>query len=209
LFRDYCYLASEYLLEPCDISFRNTKDYGLARDVLPQNIALPLVTLANKIGCFPFLEYAYCYALYNYYKVDPNGGMNFDNLRAIRYFEGSKCENGFILTHVIMDAFSNRLVTGIQAAFDAAQDNNRKEFNKALKELEDTMQIINNNFEQMWYNSKSTSYNNIRTFILGVKSQSFFPNGVVYEGVGDDKPRFYRGETGANDSIIPTMDNFV
>lgn len=61
----------------------------------------------------------------------------------------------------------------------------------------------------MWYNSKSTSYNNIRTFILGVKSQSFFPKGVVYEGVGDDAPRFYRGETGANDSIIPTMDNFV
>jgi indoleamine 2,3-dioxygenase len=60
----------------------------------------------------------------------------------------------------------------------------------------------------MWYNSKPTSYNNIRTFILGVKGQSFFPNGVIYEGV-DDKPRYYRGETGANDSIIPTVDNLT
>ena len=113
LFRDYCYLSSEYLLEPCDINFRKTKDYGLARERLPQNIALPLVTLANKIGCIPFLEYAYSYALHNYYLKDPKGDMNFENLRAIRFFEGSEDENGFILTHVIMDAFSNRLVTNI------------------------------------------------------------------------------------------------
>ena len=33
LFRDYSYLASEYLLEPCDYNFRNTGDYGLAREV--------------------------------------------------------------------------------------------------------------------------------------------------------------------------------
>jgi indoleamine 2,3-dioxygenase len=33
-----------------------------------------------------------------------------------------------------------------------------------------------------------------------------FPNGVIYRGV-DNTPRYYRGESGANDSIIPTMDN--
>ena len=46
--------------------------------------------------------------------------MNFDNLKAIRYFEGSVDENGFILTHVIMDAFTNRLVTNVKEAMDAA-----------------------------------------------------------------------------------------
>lgn len=35
-----------------------------------------------------------------------------------------------------------------------------------------------------------------------------FPNGVIYEGV-DRKPRSYRGESGANDSIIPTCDNLL
>lgn len=33
-----------------------------------------------------------------------------------------------------------------------------------------------------------------------------FPNGLLYEGV-DESPRTYRGETGANDNIIPTLDN--
>ena len=60
----------------------------------------------------------------------------------------------------------------------------------------------------MWYRSKPQSYNSIRTFILGIKNQPIFPNGVIYEGV-DDVPRFYRGETGANDSIIPTVDNLL
>ena len=33
-----------------------------------------------------------------------------------------------------------------------------------------------------------------------------FPDGVLYEGVSNE-PQFYRGESGANDSIIPTSDN--
>jgi indoleamine 2,3-dioxygenase len=28
-----------------------------------------------------------------------------------------------------------------------------------------------------------------------------FPEGVIYEGVGDEKPQFFRGESGANDSM--------
>jgi len=35
-----------------------------------------------------------------------------------------------------------------------------------------------------------------------------FPNGVIYEGV-DGEPKAYRGESGANDSIIPTLDNLL
>ena len=29
-----------------------------------------------------------------------------------------------------------------------------------------------------------------------------FPNGVIYEGCEDDKPLNFRGESGANDSIV-------
>lgn len=41
---------------------------------------------------------------------------------------------------------------------------------------------------------------------MGTKNQPMFPKGVVYEGVSEE-PTFYRGESGANDSIIPTCDN--
>lgn len=68
------------------------------------------------------------------------------------------------------------------------------------------MQIVLEIFEQMWFRSKAEKYNDFRTFIMGIQNQPMFPNGVIYEGV-DNTPRQYRGESGANDSIIPTHDN--
>lgn len=38
-------------------------------------------------------------------------------------------------------------------------------------------------------------------FIFGITSQSMFPNGVVYEGVSET-PLSFRGESGANDSMV-------
>jgi indoleamine 2,3-dioxygenase len=62
LFRDYCILCSLYILEPCDIQYRKDKTYGLGRDVLIKNIAVPLVQLAEKLDTKPFMEYSLCYA---------------------------------------------------------------------------------------------------------------------------------------------------
>ena len=53
----------------------------------------------------------------------------------------------------------------------------------------------------MWKKSKPGDYTSFRTFIFGITSQSMFPNGVLYEGVSD-KPFSFRGESGANDSIV-------
>ena len=61
LFRDYTFLTSSYLLEPCDIMYRERKDYGLGREILPKNIAIPLEIIANKLNAFPFMEYALSY----------------------------------------------------------------------------------------------------------------------------------------------------
>lgn len=36
-----------------------------------------------------------------------------------------------------------------------------------------------------------------------------FPNGVVYEGENDNEPLFFRGESGANDSMIPLLDGLL
>ena len=53
----------------------------------------------------------------------------------------------------------------------------------------------------MWKHSRASDYNNFRTFIFGITKQSMFPNGVVYEGVSDE-PMYFRGESGANDSMV-------
>ena len=53
----------------------------------------------------------------------------------------------------------------------------------------------------MWRKSKPGEYNNFRTFIFGITKQSMFPHGVVYEGVSEE-PLSFRGESGANDSMV-------
>ncbi len=52
-------------------------------------------------------------------------------------------------------------------------------------------------------------YLGFRTFIMGVTgNESLFPRKVMYNGV-DLAPREYRGETGAQDSMIPVSDSIL
>jgi indoleamine 2,3-dioxygenase len=53
----------------------------------------------------------------------------------------------------------------------------------------------------MWNKSKPRDYTTFRTFIFGIANQSMFPDGVQYEGVSPER-RFFRGESGANDSMV-------
>jgi len=167
------------------------------------------------------MEYAGSYALFNYRLQDPELGLQYDNLRLIRAFEHgldpSSSEAGFVLVHVDMVRNSGPLVAGTMAALSsltAIADLNsaaakRKAFNEGLRTTLGALQNVNGVMETMWGKSKPRSYTSFRTFIFGITSQSMFPDGVVYEGLNDGKPMNFRGESGANDSMIPLMDNFL
>jgi indoleamine 2,3-dioxygenase len=47
LYRDYSFLASAYLLEPCHERFLRGEEYGLGRQSLPRCISLPIVKVAE------------------------------------------------------------------------------------------------------------------------------------------------------------------
>lgn len=68
-----------------------------------------------------------------------------------------------------------------------------------------------NLYQEMWAKSKPADYLSFRVFIFGITSQSMFPNGVIYEGCDDNRPQFYRGESGANDSMVraPTFHSIL
>ncbi|KAB5554488.1 indoleamine 2,3-dioxygenase gamma type [Coniochaeta sp. 2T2.1] len=227
LYRDYSFLASAYLLEPCHQRFIKGESYGLGRSVLPANVARPIARCAEICGFKPFMEYAGSYALFNYRLADPTLGLTYPNLRLIRAFEHgldpSSSEAGFVLVHVDMVRNSGPLVSGTLACLDAcaaahtsppdsaSQLPHRQALNSGLATILASLKKINSVMETMWAKSKPASYTQFRTFIFGITSQSMFPDGVVYEGVGEkgDKPLSFRGESGANDSMIPLMDNLL
>ncbi len=60
------------------------------------------------------------------------------------------------------------------------------------------MEDIQYIFNKMWNESIPRNYLNIRTFIMGIKGNNeIFPNGVIYQGVYNNEPQYFRGETGA------------
>jgi indoleamine 2,3-dioxygenase len=221
LYRDYSFLASAYLLEPCHERFVKGEPYGLGRQVLPANIASPIAKCAEICGFKPFMEYAGSYALFNYRLEDPSAGLEYSNLRLIRAFENgldpTSSEAGFVLVHIDMVKNSGPLVAGTVQCLDVAARagasdgslEDRTSFNAGLDSILQAMKKINGVMETMWTKSKPMEYTSFRTFIFGITSQSMFPDGVVYEGVNDNKPLSFRGESGANDSMVPLMDNFL
>jgi len=219
-FRDYSFVASSYLLEPCwetystgkSIDQDGSRGYGLGRQTLPKCIAGPLVKCGAILDIPPFMSYAASYALYNYYLVNNNAGhADYDNLRLVRAFEKGldpkSSEAGFILTHIHMVARTGALIEGAVDVLHAAEDKAPGVAKEGLVKILNAMQAIEAAMESMWGNSKPKDYMSYRTFIYGITSQSMFPSGVVYEGQFDDKPQQFRGESGANDAIIPLLDH--
>lgn len=212
LFRDYTFLASAYLLEPCHKRFLASGEYGLARSKLPKCISVPLCAIAKRLNVHPFMEYALSYALMNWQLADERAGFKVENMKLIRAFEGSTDEAGFILVHVAMVSHTSKLVA---AAEDCLRCQNGQELVDPLGEYYKQLCLINTEMETMWKYSHRDGYNQFRTFIMGIKDQPMFPEGVVYEGVVDEEsgevsPKyFFRGESGANDSIIPLSDNIL
>lgn len=161
----------------------------------------------------PFMEYAGSYALFNYKLADPKLGLSYSNLRLIRAFEHgldpSSSEAGFVLVHVAMVQNSGLLVSSTMDSLTACAAYDRPSFNTALAGVVSSLRKVNTVMNEMWTKSKPQAYTSFRTFIFGITSQTMFPNGVMYEGLGNDEPSYFRGESGANDSMIPLCDNLL
>ncbi len=141
--------------------------------------------------------------------------MTFENLELIRSFTGGASEAGFILVHVTMVSNTPGVVQGALQSLDAVRNDDREGFNAGMKKYQQTLNKINREMDTMWQRSNPAHYNDFRTFIMGIKDQPMFPGGVFYEDYNEKGevvkrgPWQFRGESGANDNIIPTSDNLL
>ena len=207
LFRSYSFLASAYLLEPSYQQFKIDGKYGKAINVLPKNIAMPFCKVADKLDVFAWLDYHYAYSLGNYRKLDASGDLNWENITMCNKFSGQADEVGFIMLHVDINRYSADLVGSVMQTLQAL-DNGEKNVALFLEKNWETMKQMNIRRKEMWKASRWQRYNDFRIFIMGVKGNTdLFGDGVTYEGVWDE-PKAFRGQTGAQDDIIPMQDIF-
>ena len=209
LYRGYCFLASAFTLELSYQEFVKTKQYGKARQLLPKQVAQPFVVVAKKLDVYPWLDYHYAYSLGNYRFLDESKGFHWSNLDQCVKFSGTSDESGFIMNHVDINQHSPKLVESVLESLKCIENDQAEGLNKNLKQNFHSMELVNERRKEMWVASRWKHYNDFRIFIMGIKgNEEIFGNGLIYEGVSNE-PQQYRGQTGAQDNIIPMEDIFT
>ena len=174
--------------------------------VLPEVISKPWVQISNYIGRPPILSYA-SYCLDNWYKIDKNEPISLDNVALINNFLGGVDEDWFVTIHVcIEDAATDAII----AAYNLSklnEDNKVSEFSSELRKIIQSLRRVNEIFSKMPDKCDPyIYYHRVRPYIFGTKDNPDLKKGLIYENQFDNKPQFFRGETGAQSSIIPFLD---
>jgi indoleamine 2,3-dioxygenase len=180
-----------------------------APTTLPAKLAKPWVAIAAKLKRPPVLSYA-SYALHNWMRIDPRKPIGLDNIALIQNFLGGVDEEWFILIHVAIEAKAALGLNGAKDAIKALETGDVKALHTHVKTIETSLTNMCDTLDRMPEKCDPyIYYNRVRPYIHGWKNHPSYPEGLIYEGEYDNKPQQFRGETGAQSSIIPTMDGFL
>jgi indoleamine 2,3-dioxygenase len=165
--------------------------------VLPRNLALPLCDVCRRLGRPSILSYD-GYALYNWKRLDAAGPIALGNIDTIQNFVHLYDEHWFILVHVEIEQIAAQLLAGVDQAVRGVAANDASAVNQGLRKVGESVRqqiaVLRRIPEKM---DPALYYKTFRPYIR------FFEH-VIFEGV-DTKPMDYRGETGAQSSIMPTL----
>ncbi|MCX8113218.1 MAG: indoleamine 2,3-dioxygenase [Bacteroidia bacterium] len=177
-------------------------------DTLPASIALPWFVVAQHLGRPPVLSYA-SYALDNWYRLDKQGPIELDNIALLQNFLGGLDEEWFILIHVAIEAAAAPILRVLPTLVEAVQHDDTKSAEAALVAIVQGLESIYRILLRMPESCDPyIYYHRVRPYIHGWKNNPSLPEGVYYEGVTayEGRPQQFRGETGAQSSIIPSLD---
>ena len=173
---------------------------------IPSVLANPWVKVANNQGRPPILSYA-SYCLDNWFLIDPDDAISLENVGLINNFLGGVDEDWFVTIHVCIE---NAAADAMAACAEIAMLETDSPENKSIELLSRiviSMKKVNEIFARMPEKCDPyIYYHRVRPFIFGTKDNPDLKNGLIYKGEFDNQPQFFRGETGAQSSIIPSLD---
>jgi indoleamine 2,3-dioxygenase len=177
-------------------------------DLLPANLAVPWCEISRRLGRPPVLSYA-SYALDNWRRLDPGQPIELDNVVLLQNFLGGLDEEWFVAVHVDIEAKAGPAMGSILRAHEAVIENHADDVIAHLTALASAQEAICLTLDRMPERCDPyIYYHRVRPFIHGWKNNPALPNGIVYAGVEEyqETPQYFRGETGAQSSIIPALD---
>jgi len=176
--------------------------------ILPPQLAQPWHEVAEWLGRPPVLSYA-SYALDNWRRLDQTKPIELDNIVLLQNFLGGLDEEWFVLVHIQIERQAGPGLMGLLRAMSGAAQDKEEEVLLGLKSLAIAQTSMRSSLLRMKERCDPyVYYNRVRPYIHGWKNSPTLPNGLVYAGIGSyaGQPQQFRGETGAQSSIVPCFD---
>lgn len=190
LYQGHAFAASGYIhaLE------RETADH------LPSQLAQPLFESAQRLDVPPILSYD-AYSLYNWQLDDPEDGVVLGNVSTVQNFMNMSDEDWFMLVHAEIEDEAAQALHAIPSALQAVDTGSAIHLAMALANMRDaTGEMVDTLARMPEGNSPDNYAHTFRHYI-----EAF--DDVEYEGVDElEGPQSFRGETGAQSSIMPALD---
>lgn len=164
---------------------------------LPASLAVPLCQACGLLGRPPILSYD-GYALYNWRRIVPDGPIALGNLDTLQNFVHLYDEHWFILVHVEIEAIAARILDAVARIQGSLAIRDYPAIDAALTQIAGAIEAQTCVLQRLPEKMDHRLYH--RTFRKYIR---FFED-VHYEGVSQ-APISYRGETGAQSSIMPLL----
>ena len=174
--------------------------------ILPEVLAKPWVQVANILGRPPILSYG-SYCLDNWYRLNKNEDISLENIGLLTNFLGGVDEDWFVTIHVCIEDAAKEAITAAHAISKLNKNNSVESFSYQLKLIASSLRKVNTIFSRMPEKCDPyVYYHRVRPFIFGTKDNPDLKKGLIYQNQYKNKPQFFRGETGAQSSIMPFLD---
>lgn len=179
--------------------------------IIPAGFAEFWYQISQQAALPPILSYA-SYVLYNWRRIDPQKPIALGNIAVVQNFLGGLDEDWFILIHVDIEHRAGIIPIAIIGALQALA-------NRDIAILETYLAMITMALESMLQTldrmpercDEYIYYTRVRPYLHGSKNNPALPNGIIYEGVTayNNKPQQFRGESGAQSGIVPSLVAFL
>jgi indoleamine 2,3-dioxygenase len=175
---------------------------------VPAILAKPWCAIAEILKRPPVLSYA-SYALHNWRRINPGRPIELGNIVLLQNFLGGIDEEWFVLVHIEIEAKASTALQALFPAQVAAKKGDLENLAHFLSQIITALEGICDTLDRMpEHCDPYIYYNRVRPYIHGSKNNPAIPTGLIYENCFDNQAQFYRGETGAQSSIIPALDCF-
>jgi indoleamine 2,3-dioxygenase len=175
---------------------------------LPSQLAQPWHEIAQKLDRPPVLSYA-SYALDNWRRLDGTKPIQLDNIVLLQNFLGGLDEEWFVVVHIQIERQAGPGLEGLLRSINAASEEKDDEVLLGLQALASAQTSMRDTLLRMKERCDPyVYYTRVRPYIHGWKNSPSLPNGLIYDNVEAyaQQPQQFRGETGAQSSIVPCLD---